>query len=964
MNKQFCTVNVTVANSIYSNIVAPAALAGGEDANGGASNLLANDDAAWFTTDIKKAIRPFNLTKDGEALTGAAAAGEEYNDNAYLLKLLRKLSEAAFTLSDSASNVLKELGDNAVYGQIGENSIETYEKRYGKVPITPYSSVFSIINSDMQLFATSGNNKFKQNYAIRAILDNLTLQKLPYTEKQLAEYNELAKSDEKLSDYETFVKNVNMAVNYYWEVRLKGKIVNTNIIATNNVDTASGALMHAPANAAVPQITSEMTNHWRNVQEIAYARSLVFKVLPNRGDVITSAKGAENKPTGQRGYGTKNMLYYEDFVTTVVEQSDREEYEKTLMNFYVDVSSTTSRSVECVQNIIDMNIVPFNIHMLMRDVPLINVYNYDYSFGKFVDEFLQTRKYNEKFNTMNTKQLFAELLKNPYISLSAPDNKFNLLRGIFIGDDALGMGRPKFLSDQLFNKCLLQSVYDDRANEEMRAINTSNHTNSDRVVLRRKLMSLITAITNFINLTPPVSIPSPAINAGPIPYANMGGGNTDAAINGYVHVNNLSLLTGQNLIDIASVTNADVIAYFQYIMGTQAGLTRNIAAFTLLKDFLDEAKDLDNLGANGVGNWGTDAATVAPADEHMKIYNAIVAMNVKLTAFIGAIAFGTRADYNTAIGAIPTQAELSEMHNILKPNGLLDLNITLQNAMRVRSLGAARALGGGVGAPVGNSAFYNSLVVGTPLQVKYAAINPVLNANKRVGLGFQDAGNTFNAGVDHANLTFIEGNIKLAMENAACLNKFLQASIKFETERSAIVSANVDPAAGIGFLNVCQKLSQFVHRDLVGIHGAANVAGLAAGFLTENTNTAKNQKYEFARRSDGNLSYVKEGEVVYKQFTGAQMTRFDAAYEYRFNSYLVRDLFFITNINRLLRQVFENELTGSREVVKHGYELANAGLTEYGQYPMKPNEISTSNQGNGLRRLIRDADSAEFYNSL
>jgi glycogen synthase len=128
--------------------------------------------------------------------------------------------------------------------------------------------------------------------------------------------------------------------------------------------------------------------------------------LPNRGDVITAAKGEENRPTGQRGYGTKNMLYYEDFVTTVIEQSDREEYEKILMNFYVDVSSTTSRNAECIQNIIDMNIVPFNIHMLMRDVPLINVYNYDYSFGKFVDEFLQTRN-NTDFNTLNTKQLFA-----------------------------------------------------------------------------------------------------------------------------------------------------------------------------------------------------------------------------------------------------------------------------------------------------------------------------------------------------------------------------------------------------------------------------------------------------------------------------------------------------------------------------------------------------------------------------
>jgi hypothetical protein len=29
----------------------------------------------------------------------------------------------------------------------------------------------------------------------------------------------------------------------------------------------------------------------------------------------------------------------------------------------------------------------------------------------------------------------------------------NILFNIFMGDSSLGMGRPKFLSDQLFNKC-------------------------------------------------------------------------------------------------------------------------------------------------------------------------------------------------------------------------------------------------------------------------------------------------------------------------------------------------------------------------------------------------------------------------------------------------------------------------------------------------------------------------------
>jgi hypothetical protein len=959
INKQFCTVNTVNTTSIYSNITAPAAgaaLIGANDANGGASNLLANgQDRAWFTTDITKAIRPFNLTRNGEALT-VNAAGEEYNDNAYLLKLLRKLSEAAFTLSDSASNVLKELGDNAIYGQISENSIETYEKRYGKVPITPYSSVFSIINSDMQLFATSGNNKFKQNYAIRAILDNLTLQKLPYTEKQLAEYNELAKSDEKLSDYETFIKNVNMAINYYWEVRLKGKIVNTTIMVGNTIGTDSGVLMNNLAAAAFPQITSELTDHWRNKQEIDYARSLTFKVLPNRGDVITAAKGAENKPTGQRGYGTKNMLYYEDFVTTVVEQSDREEYEKTLMNFYVDVSSTTSRSAECVQNIIDMNIVPFNIHMLMRDVPLINVYNYDYSFGKFVDEFLQTRKYNELFDTMNTKQLFADLLKNPYLDITNP-NKFHLMRGIFVGDDSLGMGRPKFLSDQLFNKCLLQNVYDERTTAELKAVNTYS---VDPKTEGRKLLALVHRITNYFSISI-TSLPVIPIHNGPARPSNIG----DFSATGQVFINSvntfndLTLVSGPDVRAMHSYVMADILADLHVVTGTNVNnaLGTCDAIFQNLATELTIAKDIDDNNTGGAADqWGTDIQLNDATAEHNIIYNKIVAFAVNLATMTAVGALPNYAAFVAYVNSIPTDDQIQDMMNITRPGGLFENNQVLQNAIAVNQYN----VGGGGTASQPNSD-YNRLY-------NVAEINAIDVLNE------QKAGLTVLAGIGAAganNALLLQAftNIIPCCVNAKIVKKYFDEVMAF----GALNRINAPNPTNFesGFIFYCRNLSRFITNYFIKRGVAINgiVAAIAAanqGFMVRDvsTNTSKRDAYMQDRTQPGRLTYTNsDGLLVQHVFTAEQMAKFDDVYEYRFNSYLVRDLFFITNINRLLRQVFENELTGSREVVKHGYELANAGLTEYGQYPMKPNEISTSNQGNGLRRLVRDADSAEFYNS-
>ena len=64
---------------------------------------------------------------------------------------------------------------------------------------------------------------------------------------------------------------------------------------------------------------------------------------------------------------------------------------------------------------------------------------------------------------------FLRLLRDPFAKVSIANfdhsanfsNIYNPLFNIFTGDGSLGMGRPKFLSDQLFNKCLLNNIYPD-----------------------------------------------------------------------------------------------------------------------------------------------------------------------------------------------------------------------------------------------------------------------------------------------------------------------------------------------------------------------------------------------------------------------------------------------------------------------------------------------------------------------
>ena len=128
----------------------------------------------------------------------------------------------------------------------------------------------------------------------------------------------------------------------------------------------------------------------------------------------------------------------------------------------------TVRQAEQLNSIIEMNVIPINVHALMRGIPLANVLNYEASFDQYVEQML-----GEKYSATprNARQMMLKLLKDPYCTIDdareygsdVTDNgSAGFVHRIFRGDNGIGMGRPKFLSDQLFNKALFGSVYQSR----------------------------------------------------------------------------------------------------------------------------------------------------------------------------------------------------------------------------------------------------------------------------------------------------------------------------------------------------------------------------------------------------------------------------------------------------------------------------------------------------------------------
>ena len=123
-------------------------------------------------------------------------------------------------------------------------------------------------------------------------------------------------------------------------------------------------------------------------------------------------------------------------------------------------------------NILDMQMSPINFSAFMREIPYTNLINYAYTFDRMTHDFIMPDYLSTlggKVNKDNVlisatteatsvKHVLIKFLLHPYCSLEN-DEYLLLLFGVFAGMNDFGIGRPKFLNDQIFSKVLLTSPY-------------------------------------------------------------------------------------------------------------------------------------------------------------------------------------------------------------------------------------------------------------------------------------------------------------------------------------------------------------------------------------------------------------------------------------------------------------------------------------------------------------------------
>lgn len=331
---------------------------------------------------------------------------------------LMKLIQACKSVKSVCAGVYRELDDQPQYLEFYRGSLDEYKQNYNKTPLTPLSSLLYAVKKNV---ARYGMGDFKYNFGVRGILygnDNTS-----YSHVIFDEYNA---SSEGLGKVEAD-KYKDFVATQLKFIRLMHESLNyKNILCVDNDDKASF--------------------EWAD-------NKITTKILVD--NKLTDIKSLYDVSDINKVYNTTESNKQDDVLEKYVEVTG-----VTVIDSRDKGAMGSQRLNAQVMNILDLNIMPINVNALMRDVPLTNIYNYSYTFDRVLSACYGYKEIPRIWEDIrNTQDSFVKLLINPYYVVGGSDNFYQHIGRIMVGVSDMNLGRPRFLSDQLWSKVLVQPVY-------------------------------------------------------------------------------------------------------------------------------------------------------------------------------------------------------------------------------------------------------------------------------------------------------------------------------------------------------------------------------------------------------------------------------------------------------------------------------------------------------------------------
>ena len=426
------------------------------------------------------------------------------NNKSAFNQYLDSIMSYSFNILTSSTEVLNELGDTPAYFQTFDGSIEQYYNRNQIEQFMPLSLSLWLLNDNTKLSAlnsdpihvlfpgaTLGEIDFKMLYGIRQLVGsttNVNYEEIPGVKSILVKHN-INSSDKPIDEekYLQFIQKMITGLRFIVNSHCYKRIIAYNSNGLDDyVPILPGAFAYniATYNAAptkIPYTNNPLRNMWKG----QFNTQLVFDNTALNNAKYYALEKSVTSANNNVVYALSNNKL--DKIIKIIENSNQNSSISDIVSFS-KLNNKLNRSDERIQIIIDCNINPINVHALMQDIPLANIYNYEYTFETMVASMygISNTEINKNISDLstsiiqnkaigaekNTIYTFLALLKNPFLDLGLKSTFNSIARNkedgrsfkfplfeIFIGNASLGMGRPKFLSDQLFNKCLLNSLY-------------------------------------------------------------------------------------------------------------------------------------------------------------------------------------------------------------------------------------------------------------------------------------------------------------------------------------------------------------------------------------------------------------------------------------------------------------------------------------------------------------------------
>jgi hypothetical protein len=345
------------------------------------------------------------------------------------------------SLVQDATAVQQELLESdptvSLYFDVKKDFTKNYFLANKEYPFAPLSIIAMGFKQNEGVVPLSGasitNNKFA--YGLRCLLaDDFKLDstKVPYLKRLIGEFNGYTTKTNNIPEakFNDVLRHVSRAASYIYDLRFFNGIAitrrdplsvsqydtdqATNLV--NAVGLASQAVLQAaqaaapndPAAARALASAQEVGRVVDPAIQVVAANPLEAVVLLN---TLTSAQVAILAPvqaaggpallaaisnaralaTFQENRTVSSALTVIESVNSVDSRNKIADYVKTLAGVVAPAvlnalqGDTNPRARVIMVNILDLNIVPINVHSLMREIPLANLYNYAMTFDNMVD---------------------------------------------------------------------------------------------------------------------------------------------------------------------------------------------------------------------------------------------------------------------------------------------------------------------------------------------------------------------------------------------------------------------------------------------------------------------------------------------------------------------------------------------------------------------------------------------------